>query len=198
MGRTRGAGLGLSAVALAGSTLVRGPAATGVMFALAGAGGGSVAAASGRVVLGWFDARQRGLAMGIRQTSTPLGMALSALTFPPLASHYGIPAALAFVAVLTGLVAVLVAAFLLNPPRAAVRPARRGSASPYRDATLWQLHGASALLVWPQITVGAFGVVLLGDVYQWRPTAAGQFMAAKQGTRRYHRHRCRTLVRPDR
>lgn len=96
--------------------------------------------------MAWFDARQRGLTMGIRRTSTPLGMALGARRYLHWLPNYGVPAALAFVAVLTGTVAALVAAFLLNPPRAAVRPARRGSASPYRDATLWRLHGASALL----------------------------------------------------
>src|SRR3979411_1065359 len=38
-------------------------------LAVAGAAGASVNAASGRVVLGWFAAHERGLAMGLRQTA---------------------------------------------------------------------------------------------------------------------------------
>ena len=45
----------------------------------------SVNAASGRVVMGWFPAHERGLAMGTRQTAQPLGVALAALGLPPLA-----------------------------------------------------------------------------------------------------------------
>ena len=38
---------------------------------LAGAAGASVNAATGRAVMGWFDASQRGLALGIRQAAVP-------------------------------------------------------------------------------------------------------------------------------
>src|SRR3954451_13641860 len=61
---------------------------------LAGAGGASVNAASGRLVLGWFGPKDRGLAMGARQTAVPLGAAVAAATLPPLASAYGLRGAL--------------------------------------------------------------------------------------------------------
>ena len=61
------AGLGTAATAMTGAALAGTPVATGLWLLLAGAGSASVHAASGRLVLGWFPASQRGLAMGIRQ-----------------------------------------------------------------------------------------------------------------------------------
>ncbi len=52
-------------------------------------------AASGRLILGWFAASQRGLAMGIRQSAQPLGVAVAAVSLPSLAAR-GLPAALTF------------------------------------------------------------------------------------------------------
>ena len=96
-------GLGVAAGALAGAAWgAHGMVALGLLLVLAGAAGASVYSASGRLVMGWFDARQRGLAMGIRQTSTPLGMGLAALAMPPLAAAHGLPGAFGFLAVLCG------------------------------------------------------------------------------------------------
>ncbi|MEZ0094581.1 MFS transporter [Streptacidiphilus sp. EB129] len=175
-------GLALATLALTGTLLVHGLVTLALLFALAGAAGASVSAASGRVVLGWFAPEQRGLAMGIRQTSTPLGMLLAAVAMPPLAAGYGLRGALLFVTVLSGVMTVLVALLVVDPPR----PPRAGPAgerprSPYRGAaTLWRIHGAGALLVWPQFTVGAFGLVFLTDVRHLSPVTAGQLMAVGQ------------------
>lgn len=176
-------GLGLATLALAGSLLVHGLVLLGLMFALAGAAGASVSAASGRVVLGWFAPEQRGLAMGIRQTSTPLGMLVAAVSMPPLAAAYGLRGALLFVTVLSGVMTVLVALLVVDPPRPPrAAPGGPNPVSPYRGAaTLWRIHGSAALMVWPQFTVGAFGLVFLTDVRHWSPIAAGQLMAVGQG-----------------
>ena len=176
-------GLGLATLALAGALLVHGLVLLGLMFALAGAAGASVSAASGRVVLGWFGPEQRGLAMGIRQTSTPLGMLVAAVSMPPLAAAYGLHGALLFVTVLSGVMALLTAVLVVDPPRPpAAGPGGARPASPYRGgSTLWRIHGSAALLVWPQFTVGAFGLVFLTDVRHWSPVAAGQLMAVGQG-----------------
>ncbi|HZD04732.1 MAG TPA: MFS transporter, partial [Longimicrobiales bacterium] len=48
-----------------------------------------------KAVAGWFTARQRGLAMGIRQTGLPLGGALAAAVLPALAALSGWRPALA-------------------------------------------------------------------------------------------------------
>src|SRR5919107_4380858 len=92
-------------------------------WALVGAAGASVNAASGRAVMGWFGVRQRGLAMGARQTAQPLGVALAGLALPPLAASHGLAVALAAPALACLLVAALVAGFVADPPRPATEPA---------------------------------------------------------------------------
>ena len=44
--------------------------------------------AGGRAILAWFD-RDRGFAMGIRQTGVPVGGLLGALTLPLVAHAFG-------------------------------------------------------------------------------------------------------------
>ena len=175
-------GLGLATAALAGTLLVHGLVPLGLMFALAGAAGASVSAASGRVVLGWFAPEQRGLAMGIRQTSTPLGMLVAAVSMPPLAAAYGLRGALLFVTVLSAVMTVLTALLVVDPPRPPkAAPGAARAVSPYSGSwALWRIHGASALLVWPQFTVGAFGLVFLTEVRHWSTVEAGQLMAVGQ------------------
>ena len=111
-----GAGLALAGAVLLAGTTVHGTAALGACLALAGAAGASVYAASGRLILGWFPARQRGLAMGIRQSAQPLGVAVAALALPPIGAH-GWPAALAFLGTFCLVAAVLVAAAVRDPAR---------------------------------------------------------------------------------
>lgn len=54
-----------------------------------GAGYATAQPGGSKAVAGWFDARQRGLAMGIRQTGLPLGGALAAAVLPALAGKFG-------------------------------------------------------------------------------------------------------------
>src|ERR1700744_1458367 len=85
------AGLAIAAASLiAAAQLARpggpaGPGGPGVLPAWAG--GAAVNAASGGRVLGWFDASERGLAMGARQTAQPLGTMIAAASLPALAAH---------------------------------------------------------------------------------------------------------------
>src|ERR1700689_4549956 len=81
------AGLSAAGLVLLLAASVHGPVALGICLALAGAAGGSVFAASGRLILGWFARHERGLAMGIRQSAQPLGVAIAALTLPTLGAH---------------------------------------------------------------------------------------------------------------
>jgi predicted MFS family arabinose efflux permease len=119
--------------------------------------------------------------MGVRQTSTPLGMLVAAVAVPPIAATHGLHGAVLFVGVLSGVMAVLTALFIVDPPRPAPKAAGgEKPPSPYRTPTLWRIHGASALMVWPQFTVGAFGLVYLTDVRHWSAVAAGQLMACGQ------------------
>src|SRR5918997_4920295 len=86
------------------------------MFAAAATGG------SGRAVFGWFPRRERGLALGLRQTAVQIGAAAASFSLPPLAAAVSLDAAI--LAMAGGLIASsLVAAIWLRDP-----PARRSGA----------------------------------------------------------------------
>lgn len=163
----------------------------GAGLVLAGMFGASVNAASGRVVLGWFAANQRGLAMGIRQTAQPLGVGIAAATLPPLARHWGFAAALAVPAVLCLFAALFVLLVVIDPPRPAPTTAatttsktsKTSKTSPYRlesATTLLRLHTASALLVAPQFCAATFALTYLVSRREWDPVAAGRLVAVVQ------------------
>ncbi|MFF1924995.1 MFS transporter [Streptomyces sp. NPDC058221] len=176
------AGLAGCAVTLALSARVHQLTSLGLLFMLAGGASASVYAASGRLVVGWFPARERGLAMGIRQTSTPLGMGVAALIVPTLTEHGGLGATVLFCAALCAGLAVLIGLLAADPPRPG-RGAADGpgtDANPYRRPTLWRVHAASALLCVPQFTAAAFALVLLVDVRGWSTVHAGQLIALAQ------------------
>jgi MFS family permease len=178
----------------------------GLLLTLTGMAAASTNAASGRVVIGWFPARRRGLAMGIRQTCQPLGVAIAAVTVPHLAASAGIGAAVLLGAAMTLASAVACAAWIVNPPRPATTSpqllaplvpshpatnphpastsaatARSDTGNPYRSSsTLWRIHLASALLVVPQFTLSTFGLVWLVSGQGWTPLAAGILLGAAQ------------------
>ena len=126
----------------------------GLFLLLGGMAAASSNSASGRLVVGWFPAEQRGLAMGIRQTAQPLGVALGALVIPRLAESQGIGAALVFPAVVCALSAVISAIGVIDPPRPPQGRVEPRLANPYRgSAVLWRIHTVSVLLVVPQVVV---------------------------------------------
>lgn len=176
-------GLGLAGVVLVIAAAARGPVGLGLFLAAGGAAGGSVFAASGRLILGWFARHERGLAMGIRQGAQPLGVGLAAATLPALGSQ-GTARPLLFLGGFCLLAAVLVVAVVRDPPRPPVQrgaAARAGrAASPYRQPVLWRIHAASALLVVPQFTVATFALVFLTDARGWTALAAGRLLAIAQ------------------
>jgi sugar phosphate permease len=174
-------GLGAAGLVLAaGSLATRSVPVLEVLLLVAGAGSASVNAASGRVVMGWFGPRERGLAMGIRQTAQPVGVAIAALTLPFLGQAFGYRAALLFPAALCVLLAVLVAALVQDPPRPPRKDTER-TRSPYLGSSaLWRLHGASSLLVVPQFVISAFSLEYLVSAQHWTPGGAGVFLGVAQ------------------
>jgi sugar phosphate permease len=153
--------------------------ARSIWFVVAGACGASTNAASGRMVIGWFDAHERGLAMGIRQTSTPLGVGIASLCLPPLGNHLGFCGALVLPALLCLLAAVFVRVVVVDPPRP-VRGSADDTGSPYRTPTLWRVHAASALLVGPQFFAATFALTYLVSRQHFDPVGAGQLVALAQ------------------
>ncbi len=179
-----GAGLALAGTLLVVGATVHGTAALGACLVAAGAAGASVYAASGRLILGWFPARQRGLAMGIRQSAQPLGVAVAALALPSIGAHGRAPA-LAFLGTFCLAAAVLVAAVVRDPARPPRQAGRHGG-SPYRGGPhrtaiiLWRIHAASALLVVPQFAVATFALVFLVNAHGLDPVTAGRILAVAQ------------------
>src|SRR5580704_3681361 len=147
-------GLSGAGVVLLAARYVHGTAGLAGCLILAGAAGGSVFAASGRLILGWFARHERGLAMGIRQSSQPIGVALAAASLPALGAS-GPAAPLLFLGLFCIIAAALVVALVRDPARVQAADGTAGHASgtsPYRQPVLWRIHAASALLVVPQFT----------------------------------------------
>lgn len=167
------------AVALAGARTDR-TLVLAAGLALCGVAAASSNSASGRLVVGWFPAHRRGLAMGIRQTGLPLGVGLAALVVPGWTQAHGISSTLALCLGLTVAATAFVGLTVVDPVRApAGGPG--ASANPYRgDRRLVRIHAASALLVIPQYVVWTFMLLWLIDRHGWTAATGGLFYAGSQ------------------
>ncbi|WP_249666213.1 MFS transporter [Nocardioides faecalis] len=173
-------GLGIAGLGGLLATLTSSPAALAGALALAGVGAAATNSASGRVVVGWFPAQRRGVAMGIRQTGQPLGVGLAAATVAVVAHSHGIGPALWVPTAATVLATAGVALTVLDPPRPAAGE-RRAVVNPYRaDSFLLRIHSSSVLLVVPQFLVWTFGLTWLVEGLDWSPGLAGLTVAATQ------------------
>jgi MFS family permease len=174
-------GLALTAAAAFAAASVNSMLAAGVLLLLGGMAAASSITASGRLVTGWFPPDQRGVAMGLRQTAQPLGIALAALVMPELANR-NFSLALVFPAVLCAVAAVASAVGVLDPPRSTRKAADDSElANPYRGpGVLWRIHVASALLVVPQNVVLTFMLVWLIGGHGWSTASAGGLLAVSQ------------------
>lgn len=156
--------------------------AMGAFLLLGGMAAASSNSASGRLVVGWFPVEQRGLAMGIRQTATPLGVGLGALVIPRLAQSHGVSGALLFPAVVCAVSALVCLVAVIDPPR----PPRSEApvehlANPYRGSSvLWRIHAVSVLLVVPQAVVWTFTLVWLMTERGWSAGSAGVIVMVAQ------------------
>jgi MFS family permease len=174
-------GLVITTAAVLAASLASGYAALGAILVVAGMGSASTNAASGRVVVGWFSKERRGLAMGIRQTCQPLGVAVAALAIPPLVAAGVIAPALLFGAALVGLSALACAVFVVDPARPERVRVEGASDNPYRrDGTLLRIHLVSVLLVVPQFALATFGLVWFVVDLHWSTFAAGIVVAVAQ------------------
>lgn len=174
-------GVGAAAAFLAGAAAVHSFAVVALLLAFAGAAAASVNAASGRVVMGWFPPGERGLAMGVRQTAQPLGVAIAAAVLPALGAHAGARAALLFPAGLCAVAALLVFTLVADPPRPPRVAGEAPPISPYRQSsTLARIHLASSMLVVPQFAVATFTLTYLVGVRHWDAAVAGRWIFAFQ------------------
>ena len=146
--------------------LAAGLAAVGVL-------GGSVNGASGRAVMRWFGAGERGFAMSIRQTAVPLGGGLGALILPSLASRYGFVPVFGVLALVCALSAFLTwrwmhepdfsAEAATGPQNASKRLLQGKPRSPLKNRRVWRMVTAIGLLCVPQFAVLSYATVFLHD-----------------------------------
>jgi sugar phosphate permease len=91
---TLGLGLGVIGVMVGLATLTSSLVPFLGCLVLAGFGFSVLNPATGRAIVEWFTPRQRGVAMGIKQTGLTLGGVAAALVLPPIAVAFGWRAAL--------------------------------------------------------------------------------------------------------
>ncbi len=131
-----------------------------VLLALAGAAGASVNSASGRAVMYWFPAEERGFALGVRQTAIPLGGLVAAIALPPLA--------------------VGVSLRVLRERDGEPGEEARGLGPTLRDGRLWILCAGSTLYLVAQIAITSFVVLFLHDERGFSPGEAAAVLAGVQ------------------
>jgi MFS family permease len=145
-----------------------------VLLPVAAAAGAGVNAASGRAVMHWFAADERGLALGVRQTAIPLGGVTASLILP----HLGLRPAFLFMAGL--LLAGALAGALLIRERVVERLDSEEIPPTLRDGRLWRLSFGTGLYVVTQMALTGFVVLFLHDERGLSAAAAGAVLAAIQ------------------
>ena len=88
-----------------------------VVFLLLGVPVATSTPAGSKAVAGWFPDRERGMAMGVRQTGIPLGGTIGALTLPAMGLVFGWRWALSLVGVVTILAGLMVLVCYKEPER---------------------------------------------------------------------------------
>ncbi len=176
-------GSALTAAAAYGATTSHSMVAFAAWLFLGGMAAASCNSAGGRLVSGWFPPEQRGLAMGVRQTAQPLGIALGALVIPILAERSrSAVSGMIFPAVLCAAAAVLSVVAIKDPPRKErAEASEQELANPYRRSwVLRRIHATSALLTVPQTLTVTFMLIWLIANYRCSIFAAGCVVTVSQ------------------
>ena len=138
--------------------------------------------AGGRAILSWFD-RDRGFAMGIRQTGVPVGGMAGALIMPFVALHYGgyRPALLVAAALIAILTLIAVIGYrerrIDRPPPAHFVDVARGMRVLVRDPRVIAVTLTSMALINAQLSLNGFFTVTAIDVAGVTPSAASAAFA---------------------
>lgn len=168
-------GLGGCSACLAGAAFAPSFSWLLVLLGLGGVTGASVQSGSGRAVMRWFAADERGLALGIRQTAVPVGGAVAALVLPHLGGPRG---GFLFLSGFVALGAVGGAVVLRRAGSDALDLDDVGSA--FRDGRLWLVCGVGGLYVTAQVSLMGFAVLFLHDDRGFSPGAAAAVLAVSQ------------------
>jgi sugar phosphate permease len=173
-------GTGLSGASLALTVAAFAPSLAVLVAAIvvAGALGAGVNAASGRAVLGWFEQRQRGFALGIRQTAVPLGGTLAALALPPIAGGWGVRGGL--IALASGCIVTAVAGVVGLREAPAEEEELDDLVHPLKDERVWRLSIGSGLILGAQACILGFAVLFLHGERGLSTAEAGAVLAVTQ------------------
>jgi len=172
---TLAGGLATCSLFLVGAAFAPGFGWLVVLLGLAGIAGGSVQSGSGRAVMRWFSARERGLALGVRQTAVPVGGAVAALVLPVLETPR---AGLLFVAGFV-LVGALAGALVLRAGTEEHLDATDVEIT-LRDRRLWLACWGSGLYLVAQVAMMGFVVLFLHDERGFSTGEAAAVFAAGQ------------------
>ena len=170
-------GLGGCTLALLASTRVEGIFVLAACLFVAGTLGGVTSVASGRAVMSWFSAQQRGTALGLRQTAVPLGGALGALVLPIIAAR-DVQGGLFALAIGCGVAALASGLWLRDRDRE--DESGDAKAAPVRDRRIWRLGLGGCLLIFSQISTVSFVVIFLHEERGLSPAGAGAVLAVIQ------------------
>lgn len=181
-----GVGACVVAVGLGAGSLVPGYAALLCALLVVGAGYSSVQPGGSKSVASWFDASQRGFAMGVRQAGLPLGAALASAVLPVVAGAFGWRAALVTGALVALSGAVLFMTCYRRPPttRTVVRTKAPPGArlSMLRDPVMLRTMLSGTSLISVQCGVGILAVLYLYEVTSLAAGTAALVLVAVQGT----------------
>src|SRR5881397_2898039 len=156
-----------------------------VLLALGGFGFSVLNPATGRAVVEWFPPRERGIAMGVKQTGLTLGGLTAALLLPPIARAWSWRHALATAGLLSLVSATLVAILY----RSRSTPSTAGPVERPRLSELGEflrrppilvVFGCGLALSIAQSSLMAYLVLYAKDSFDVSAVRAAQFLAVAQ------------------
>src|SRR5262245_41518299 len=150
---------------------------------LLGLGNGVQNPAGSAAIMRWFPPRQRGVAMGIRQTGVPLGGILAASLAPALALAYGWRTVYIFGGLVTFAGAVLIFVAYYDPPR--TTPTGMVALRSFRDLAydkqLWWLGLIFNCQLFTQSSVTTYFVLFLHEALDTPVVGAAALLALVNG-----------------
>jgi sugar phosphate permease len=156
-----------------------------LLLVLGGFGFSVLNPATGRAVVEWFPPRERGIAMGLKQTGLTLGGLAAALLLPPIARAWSWRHALAMAGLLSFVSGLLVATFYRSRPAQPI-------AGPADRPRLWELgeflrrppilvvFGCGLALSIAQSSLLAYLALYAKDSFGVSAVRAAQFLAIAQ------------------
>jgi MFS family permease len=184
LGSTAAALVAMAAWCVPSAAHMPGARSLEVSFLAIGLLGGSVNGSSGRAVMVWFGAAERGLAMSIRQTAVPAGAGIGALMLPALAEFAGFAWVYGALAAMCILSAILTILWVRDPAESVAggqeQPEAPLARSPLQRTQVWRMVGGIAALCIPQVAVISFASVFLHDFGHAGSAAIGAALVAVQ------------------